>query len=75
MIIRMAPNFQVSGTAKAAAKFDKHEMKPEVQEYKPAADNTLKRKIKDEEGAEEASEAEPVKKIKVQFETEFQKFC
>merc|ERR1712129_609980 len=50
----------------AAAKFDKHEMKPEVQEYKPAADNTLKRKIKDEEGAEEASEAEPVKKIKVE---------
>ena len=42
-------------------------MKPEVQEYKPAADNTLKRKIKDEEGAEEATEAEPVKKIKVHF--------
>ena len=40
-------------------------MKPEVQEYKPAADNTLKRKIKDEEGAGEATEAEPVKKIKV----------
>merc|ERR1712088_639280 len=49
-----------------AAKFDKHEMKPEVQEYKPAADNTLKRKIKDEEGAGEATEAEPVKKIKVE---------
>ena len=65
MIIKMAPNFQVSGTAKAAAKFDKHEMKPEVQEYKPAADNTLKRKIKDEDGAGEATEAEPVKKIKV----------
>ena len=66
MIIKMTTYyFQVSGTAKAAAKFDKHEMKPEVQEYKPAADNTLKRKIKDEEGAGEATEAEPVKKIKV----------
>ena len=40
-------------------------MKPEVQEYKPAADNTLKRKIKEEE------EAEPVKKIKVRFEAYF----
>jgi len=65
-ILEGGHSLQVSGTAKAAAKFDKHEMKPEVQEYKPAADNTLKRKIKDEEGAEEASEAEPVKKIKVE---------
>merc|ERR1712029_294888 len=32
---------QISGTGKAMAKFDKHEMKSEVQEYKPAADNTL----------------------------------
>merc|ERR1711862_1012755 len=30
---------QISGTGKAMAKFDKHEMKSEVQEYKPAADN------------------------------------
>jgi len=65
-ILEGGHSLQVSGTAKAAAKFDKHEMKPEVQEYKPAADNTLKRKIKDEEGAGEASEAEPVKKIKVE---------
>jgi len=65
-ILEGGHSLQVSGTAKAAAKFDKHEMKPEVQEYKPAADNTLKRKIKDEEGAKEASEAEPVKKIKVE---------
>merc|ERR1711874_394789 len=36
--------------------------KSEVQEYKPAADNTLKRKIKEE--TEVA--AEPVKKIKVE---------
>jgi len=65
-ILEGGHSLQVSGTAKAAAKFDKHEMKPEVQEYKPAADNTLKRKIKDEEGAGEATEAEPVKKIKVE---------
>merc|ERR1711997_1317810 len=63
-ILEGGHSLQVSGTAKAAAKFDKHEMKPEVQEYKPAADNTLKRKIKDEEGAGEATEAEPVKKKK-----------
>merc|ERR1719418_340929 len=65
-ILEGGHSLQVSGTAKAAAKFDKHEMKPEVQEYKPAADNTLKRKIKDEEGAGEATDAEPVKKIKVE---------
>merc|ERR1712062_52178 len=41
-------SLQVSGTGKAVAKFEKHEMKSEVQEYKPAADNTLKRKIKEE---------------------------
>merc|ERR1712109_35405 len=34
-------SLQVSGTGKAVAKFEKHEMKSEVQEYKPAADNTL----------------------------------
>ena len=39
-------------------------MKSEVQEYKPAADNTLKRKIKEE--TETANE--PVKKIKVEDE-------
>merc|ERR1712109_223371 len=52
----------VSGTGKAVAKFEKHEMKSEVQEYKPAADNTLKRKIKEE--TETANES--VKKIKVE---------
>merc|ERR1712168_1600253 len=55
-------SLQVSGTGKAVAKFEKHEMKSEVQEYKPAADNTLKRKIKEE--TETANE--PVKKIKVE---------
>merc|ERR1719150_2024290 len=55
-------SLQVSGTGKAVAKFEKHEMKSEVQEYKPAADNTLKRKIKEETEVAE----EPVKKIKVE---------
>merc|ERR1711973_996893 len=57
-------SLQVSGTGKAVAKFEKHEMKSEVQEYKPAAYNTLKRKIKEE--TETANE--PVKKIKVEDE-------
>merc|ERR1712168_96252 len=57
-------SLQVSETGKTAAKFEKHEMKSEVQEYKPAADNTLKRKIKEE--TEVANE--PVKKIKVEVD-------
>merc|ERR1712166_1191084 len=61
-ILEGGHSLQVSGTAKAAAKFDKHEMKPEVQEYKPAADNTLKRKIKDE--ADGDADETPKKKKK-----------
>ena len=61
-ILEGGHSVQVSGTGKTAAKFEKHEMKSEVQEYKPAADNTMKRKIKDEETDE------PVKKIKVEDE-------
>jgi len=61
-ILEGGHSLQVSGTGKTAAKFEKHEMKSEVQEYKPAADNTLKRKIKEE--TEVANE--PVKKIKVE---------
>merc|ERR1711997_774825 len=60
-ILEGGHSVQVSGTGKTAAKFEKHEMKSEVQEYKPAADNTMKRKIKDDE--EEATD-EPVKKKK-----------
>lgn len=64
--------FQVSGTSKAKAKFDKHEMKTEVQEYKSAADNTMasggkKRKIIDEDSDEEKTvkeESESPKKKK-----------
>lgn len=52
--------YQVSGTAKAQAKFGKHEMKTEINEYKSAADNTLKRKFDNDEAEE------PVKKIKVE---------
>merc|ERR1712079_760579 len=63
-ILEGGHSLQVSGTGKAVAKFEKHEMKSEVQEYKPAADNTLKRKIKEE--TETANE--PVKKIKVEDE-------
>merc|ERR1719468_1226217 len=53
-------SFQISGTGKTKAKFEKHEMNSEVSEYKTAADNTMgqKRKFKEEE------EEEPVKKIK-----------
>merc|ERR1712228_744081 len=47
-ILEGGHSVQVSGTGKSVAKFEKHEMKSEVQEYKPAADNTLKRKIKEE---------------------------
>merc|ERR1712156_969856 len=35
-------DYQVSGTGKAQAKFDKYEAKSEIQEYKTAADNTMK---------------------------------
>merc|ERR1712025_645380 len=58
-------SYQVSGTAKAKTKFEKYEMKSEVQEYKTAADNTLpkKRKVSDDE-----EEEEPVKKVKVEEE-------
>ena len=60
-------SYQVSGTAKAKTKFEKYEMKSEVQEYKTAADNTLpkKRKVSDDE-----EEEEPVKKVKVEEEEE-----
>merc|ERR1712038_898967 len=61
-ILEGGHSLQVSGTGKSVAKFEKHEIKSEVQEYKPAADNTLKRKIKEE--TETANE--PVKKIKVE---------
>merc|ERR1711997_1061492 len=61
-ILEGGHSLQVSGTGKSVAKFEKHEMKSEVQEYKPAADNTLKRKIKEE--TETANE--PIKKIKVE---------
>merc|ERR1712241_1147539 len=64
-ILEGGHSLQVSGTGKSVAKFEKHEMKSEVQEYKPAADNTLKRKIKEE--TEVANE--PVKKIKVEDDT------
>merc|ERR1719251_38210 len=64
-ILEGGHSVQVSGTGKTAAKFEKHEMKSEIQEYKPAADNTLKRKIKEE--TEIANE--PVKKIKVEDDT------
>merc|ERR1712083_599634 len=47
-ILEGGHSVQVSGTGKTAAKFEKHEMKSEVQEYKPAADNTMKKKKKDE---------------------------
>ena len=59
-------DYQVSGTGKAKAKFDKYEPKAEIQEYKVAADNTMKaskkRKFDDNEAEEE------VTKIKVEDE-------
>merc|ERR1712241_134099 len=60
-ILEGGHSLQVSGTGKSVAKFEKHEMKSEIQEYKPAADNTMKRKIKEEE---EATEEPPKKKKK-----------
>ncbi len=59
-------SYQVSGTGKAQAKFDKHEMKSEVAEYKTAADNTMPKKRK----FSEANDEEEVKKIKVEDEEE-----
>ena len=57
-------SYQVSGTGKAQAKFDKHEMKSEVTEYKTAADNTMPKKRKLSEANDE------VKKVKVEDEEE-----
>lgn len=69
-VLEGGQSFQVSGTSKAKAKFDKHEMKTEVQEYKSAADNTMassgkKRKIIDEDSEEE----QVVKKVKADDES------
>eukprot|EP00095_Tigriopus_kingsejongensis_P009098 snap_masked-scaffold295_size218279-processed-gene-1.18 protein:Tk09098 transcript:snap_masked-scaffold295_size218279-processed-gene-1.18-mRNA-1 annotation:"hypothetical protein DAPPUDRAFT_300779" len=56
--------FQVSGTGKKAAKFDKYENQSEVLQYKTAADSTMasstKRKFTDDEAAQPE-----VKKVKV----------
>merc|ERR1712012_133412 len=53
---------KISGSAKKSAKFDKHEVKSEVVEYKDAADVTIKRK-----SAADSDDEEPqTKKIKVE---------
>jgi len=56
--------FQVSGTGKKAAKFEKYENKSEVLQYKAAADSNMGGKRKKEEEDEEEVTATP-KKIKV----------
>ena len=62
-------DYQVSGTGKAQAKFDKYEAKSEIQEYKTAADNTMKVSKKRKFSENEAVEEEVVK-IKAEDQTE-----
>eukprot|EP00093_Oithona_nana_P005258 05258.XXX_195403_197269_1 [CDS] Oithona nana genome sequencing. len=62
-------DYQVSGTGKAQAKFDKYEAKSEIQEYKTAADNTMKVSKKRKFSENEAAEEEVVK-IKAEDQTE-----
>ena len=63
-------SYKLSGTGKVSAKFDKHEAKSEISEYKTAADNTMgkKRKFEHDEPAAKIiadnSEEEPKKKKK-----------
>ena len=80
-------DYQVSGTGKAKAKFDQYEAKAEVQEYKVAADNTMKaskkRKFDENEAEEEVTkikaedtneaEEEPKKKKKKKKDKEQEK--
>ena len=59
-------DYQVSGTGKAKAKFDKYEPKAEIQEYKVAADNTMKASKKRKFDENEAEAEEEVTKIKAE---------
>ena len=62
-------DYQVSGTGKSQAKFDKYEAKSEVQEYKVAADNTMK--VSKKRKFSEADEAtEEVVKVKAEDQTD-----
>jgi len=57
--------FQVSGTGKKAAKFEKYENKSEVLQYKAAADSNMGGKRKKEEDEDEEEVTATPKKIKV----------
>ena len=69
MMFEDGNDYQVSGTGKTQAKFDKYEAKSEIQEYKTAADNTMKVSKKRKFSENEAAEEEVVK-IKAEDQTE-----